>query len=60
MLELTQAGVEIADAATRALNAQVFSRYTSEQLSPLAQEITRIRLEAGDFAMPEAAPDPLM
>ena len=60
MLALTPAGAELADAATAALNEQVFSRYSSDGTSVLVQQIARIRLEAGDFALPQSPPEPLL
>lgn len=62
MLVLTDAGRARAEEATALLNEQVFSRGAlgSGEYTPLVRSLARLRLEAGDFAEPEPAPESLL
>lgn len=60
LLTITPAGHEITEAATAALNEQVFAQVCEEVIPPLTQSIAKLRLDAGDFSMPAPAPEPLV
>ncbi|WP_116284504.1 MarR family winged helix-turn-helix transcriptional regulator [Subtercola boreus] len=61
LLQLTPAGRELADRATDALNANVFSQpgFPDDELSSLVGILARFRRESGDFGDPPTIPDPL-
>ena len=61
MVRLTSEGRALAEQATEALNAQVFSQplLSAEDETCLVSIIARMRRGAGDFADPPTIPDPL-
>lgn len=61
MLELTPAGRETVEAATRVLNDDVFAEpgLSLEDTTELVRILARFRRGAGDFADPRPTPDPL-
>lgn len=61
LLQLTAAGRALADEATAALNAAVFSQpgFPDDELSSLVSILARFRRESGDFGDPPTIPDPL-
>lgn len=61
ILVLTDKGREVVDAATRALNAEVFSDpgIDDENVAALVHALARLRQGAGDFADPKPLPEPL-
>lgn len=60
MLVLTDAGRDLVEQATQALNAQVFAEpgLTSEDTAELVSIIARFRQASGDFADPHPLSDP--
>ena len=61
MLTLTDAGRELVQRATTALNADVFASpgVTAEDAADLVAIVARLRKNAGDFTDPRPLPDPL-
>lgn len=61
MLELTEAGRTLVEAATAALNAEVFTEpgLDAHDTNELVAIVARLRKNAGDFADPRPQPDPL-
>lgn len=61
MLALTDAGRQLTEQATEALNAQVFSQpmLASDDMTTMVSILARMRREVGDFADPPTIPDPL-
>lgn len=61
MLVLTDAGRELVERATAALNAEVFAHpgISAEDAADLVAIVARLRKDAGDFADPRPQPDPL-
>lgn len=61
LLQLTDAGRAVADAATAALNAEVFSQpgFPPDELGSLVSILARFRRASGDFGDPPTIPDPL-
>ncbi|GAA5146736.1 MarR family transcriptional regulator [Microbacterium pseudoresistens] len=61
MLELTEAGRELVERATAALNAEVFTDpgVDPDDAAELIAIVARMRRRAGDFADPRPQPDPL-
>lgn len=61
MLALTDAGRDLADLATAALNADVFAEpgLSPEDAAELVAIVARMRKAAGDFADPRPQPEPL-
>ncbi|NII69076.1 DNA-binding MarR family transcriptional regulator [Microbacterium ulmi] len=61
LVVLTEAGRDLAQRATAALNASVFEApgLTADDADELVAIIARLRRDAGDFADPRPAPDPL-
>lgn len=61
LLALTEAGRELVDRATAALNAEVFSApgLSNDDAAELVAIVARMRKEAGDFTDPRPQPDPL-
>ena len=61
MLVLTDAGRELVERATAALNAEVFEDpgLTDADTTELVRIIARFRRDAGDFTEPKPQPDPL-
>ncbi|WP_322411051.1 MarR family transcriptional regulator [Microbacterium invictum] len=61
LVVLTDAGRDLAERATAALNAQVFSEpgLSADDTDELVSIIARMRRAAGDFDDPRPTPDPL-
>ncbi|GAA1924132.1 MarR family transcriptional regulator [Microbacterium aoyamense] len=61
LLTLTDAGRDLAERATAALNDEVFTRpgLSGEDTDELVSIIARLRKDAGDFEDPRPMPDPL-
>jgi len=61
MLVLTDAGRDVVERATVALNAEVFENVGLDDgdAEELAGIIARMRKDAGDFTDPRPVPDPL-
>lgn len=61
LVTITDAGRELAERATEALNTQVFEQpgLSSDDTDELVSIIARMRRAAGDFADPRPQPDPL-
>ncbi|WP_194420685.1 MarR family winged helix-turn-helix transcriptional regulator [Microbacterium abyssi] len=61
MLSLTDAGRDLVERATAALNSQVFSApgMSAEDTTGLVGIVARLRRDAGDFTEPRPQPDPL-
>lgn len=61
LVVLTDAGRELSDRATAALNAQVFERpgLDRDDTDELVRLLARMRRDAGDFDDPRPVPDPL-
>ncbi len=61
LLALTEAGRELVDRATSALNDGVFSApgLSNDDAAELVAIVARMRKEAGDFTDPRPQPDPL-
>ncbi|GAB3273637.1 MarR family winged helix-turn-helix transcriptional regulator [Microbacterium lacusdiani] len=61
ILTLTDAGRDLAERATHALNAKVFEQIglDADELRSLAHIIARLRRRAGDFTDPRPMPEPL-
>ncbi|WP_309065627.1 MarR family winged helix-turn-helix transcriptional regulator [Microbacterium sp.] len=61
MLALTDAGRELVERATEALNAEVFADpgLSPSDAADLAGIVARLRRDAGDFTDPRPLPDPL-
>ena len=61
LLVLTDAGRELVDRATTALNADVFAApgLSDADAAELVAIVARLRKDAGDFADPRPQPDPL-
>ncbi len=61
MLSLTDAGRDLVDRATAALNAEVFAApgVPQEDAADLVAIVARLRKNAGDFTDPRPQPDPL-
>ncbi len=61
MLALTDAGRDLVERATHALNDAVFAEpgLSPEDAADLVAIVARLRRDAGDFADPRPLPDPL-
>ncbi|KDA06696.1 MarR family transcriptional regulator [Microbacterium sp. CH12i] len=61
MLALTEAGRELVERATTAINAEVFAApgVTQTDAADLVAIVARLRKDAGDFTEPRPQPDPL-
>lgn len=61
LVSLTPAGRELVEAATDALNAEVFATpgLSDDDTSELVRILARFRKDAGDFTDPRPVPDPL-
>lgn len=61
ILTLTDAGRDLAERATEALNARVFEQIglDADELRSLAHVIAQLRRRAGDFTDPRPMPEPL-
>ncbi len=61
MLALTEAGRDLVERATAALNSQVFANpgLSDEDTADLTAIVARLRRDAGDFTDPRPQPDPL-
>ena len=61
MLVLTDAGRDLVERATAALNTEVFAdpALADDDMAELVRIIARFRKDAGDFTDPRPMPDPL-
>ncbi|MEU1971548.1 MarR family transcriptional regulator [Microbacterium sp. NPDC019599] len=61
MLALTDAGRDLVERATEALNSEMFERpgLSEDDTAELVRIIARFRKDAGDFSDPRPVPDPL-